>query len=163
MPPVRQPKPRTIVSLPYSWRVLLNGWKWLRPRARLRPMIRQAQRGWNRGAYLVTTIGALRRVPYAAQLARRADPRPFPRRQPGRAATASKVPNITPDAKAGIGNWSADDIVTVLTDGTTPNFDEVGGSMAEVVRNTARLSEEDRRAIAVYLQSVPPVSGPKRK
>ena len=32
--------------------------------------------------------------------------------------------------------------------------------MAEVVKNTARLTPEDRRAIAVYLQSVPPVSGP---
>jgi hypothetical protein len=61
---------------------------------------------------------------------------------------------------AGIGNWSADDIVTMLTDGTTPDFDEVGGSMAEIVKNTARLSEADRRAIAVYLQSVPPLPPP---
>ena len=73
------------------------------------------------------------------------------------------MPNITSDPEAGIGYWSTDDIVTMLTDGTTPNFDEVGGSMAEIVKNTARLSEEDRRAIAIYLQSVPPVSGPKRK
>jgi hypothetical protein len=51
----------------------------------------------------------------------------------------------------------------MLTDGTTPNFDEVGGSMAEIVRNTAKLSEEDRRAIAIYLQSVPAVPGPERK
>ena len=73
------------------------------------------------------------------------------------------VPNITPDPKAGIGNWSEDDIVQVLTDGQTPDFDEVAGSMAEVVRNTARLTPEDRHAIAVYLQSVPPVSGPEPK
>ena len=74
-----------------------------------------------------------------------------------------QAPNITSDPKAGIGNWSTDDIVTVLTDGTTPNFDEVGGSMAEIVKNTAKLNEEDRRAIAAYLQSVPPISGPERK
>ena len=74
-----------------------------------------------------------------------------------------RAPNITSDPKAGIGNWSTDDIVTMLTDGTTPNFDEVGHSMAEIVKNTAKLNEEDRRAIAAYLQSVPPISGPERK
>ena len=60
------------------------------------------------------------------------------------------VPNITPDPKTGIGNWSEDDIVTLLTDGQTPDFDVVGGAMAEIVRNTARLTEADRHAIAVY-------------
>ena len=65
--------------------------------------------------------------------------------------------------KPGSATGASDDIVTVLTDGTTPDFDEVGGSMAEIVKNTARLTEEDRRAIAAYLQSVPPMSGPERK
>ena len=51
----------------------------------------------------------------------------------------------------------------MLTDGHTPDFDEVGGGMAEIVKNTARLSEEDRRAIAIFLQSVPAVSSPEQK
>ena len=62
---------------------------------------------------------------------------------------------ITPDKKSGIGDWSEEDIVGVLTDGHTPDFDFVSGAMAEIVRNTARLSEADRQAIAVYLESVP--------
>ena len=66
-----------------------------------------------------------------------------------------------PDRKTGIGNWSEDDIIGVLTDGHTPDLDFVGGAMAEVVKNTARLSEEDRRAIAVFLQAVPAVSSQK--
>ena len=63
--------------------------------------------------------------------------------------------NITPDPQTGIGNWSEDDIVGVLTDGHTPDFDFVGGAMNEIVKNTARLTAEDRRAIAVYLLSIP--------
>ena len=63
------------------------------------------------------------------------------------------MPNITPDRETGIGNWSEDDIVGVLTDGQTPDFDFVGGAMAEVVKSTARLTDADRRAIAVYLKS----------
>jgi len=33
--------------------------------------------------------------------------------------------------------------------------------MADIVKNTARLSEADRRAIAVFLQSVPAVASQK--
>ena len=65
------------------------------------------------------------------------------------------MPNITQDTKTGIGNWSEQDIVGVLTDGHTPDFDFVAGPMAEIVKNTMRLTEEDRRAIAVFLRSVP--------
>ena len=69
--------------------------------------------------------------------------------------------NITPDRETGIGKWSLDDIIGVLTSGRTPDFDFVGGAMAEIVNNTARLSAEDRRAIAVFLQSVPAVASQK--
>jgi mono/diheme cytochrome c family protein len=65
------------------------------------------------------------------------------------------APNITPDAKTGIGSWSEDDIASLLKDGNTPDGDFVGGAMGEIVRNTARLTEADRRAIAAYLKTVP--------
>lgn len=64
-----------------------------------------------------------------------------------------KVPNITPAAL----KWSEDEIVEYLTSGFTPEFDSVGGHMAHVVDNMARLPESDRRAIAAYLKKVPPV------
>jgi mono/diheme cytochrome c family protein len=66
-----------------------------------------------------------------------------------------KAPNITPDAKSGIGDWSEDDVLDLLKDGQTPDGDFVGGAMAEIVRNTNRLTEADRRAIAAYLKALP--------
>lgn len=63
------------------------------------------------------------------------------------------IPNLTPHAE-GL-TWTEDEIVTFLTDGTTPDFDVVGGSMAEVVSNTSKLSADDRAAIAAYLKAVP--------
>ena len=57
--------------------------------------------------------------------------------------------------KAGIGNWREEDIIGVLTDGRTPDLEFVGGAMKEVVKSTSRLTGEDRRAIAVYLRSIP--------
>ena len=72
-----------------------------------------------------------------------------------------KVPNVTSDA-TGLADWSEADIANLLTTGLKPNFDSVGGSMTAVVRNTAKLSDADRKAIAAYIASLPPVdSGAK--
>ncbi|THD83195.1 c-type cytochrome [Aliigemmobacter aestuarii] len=64
-----------------------------------------------------------------------------------------RTPNITPAAL----NWSEADIVAYLTSGFTPEYDSVGGHMAHVVDNFARLPEADRQAVAAYLKRVPPV------
>ena len=64
-----------------------------------------------------------------------------------------RIPNITP-GKLG---WTAGDIVQYLTTGFTPDYDSVGGHMAHVVENMARLPESDRLAVAEYLLAVPNV------
>lgn len=63
------------------------------------------------------------------------------------------IPNITP-AKL---DWSAGDIAEYLSSGFTPDYDSAGGQMADVVRNTSQLPDEDRRAIAAYLKRVPAI------
>ena len=65
-----------------------------------------------------------------------------------------RIPNITP-GDAGIGSWSAADIEYYLESGFTPEFDTVGGTMVAVQENMAKLSKEDRAAIAAYLRAVP--------
>jgi mono/diheme cytochrome c family protein len=66
-----------------------------------------------------------------------------------------RVPGIDPGSL----DWSEADIAEVLKSGFTPDFDVVGGPMAEVVRNgTSRLSDDDRAAIAAYLKAVPAVA-----
>lgn len=68
-------------------------------------------------------------------------------------AGEGRIPNIT---SAGL-SWSAADIAEYLKSGFTPDFDTAGGAMAEVVKNTALLTDNDRAAIAAYLKAVPPV------
>ncbi len=113
---------------------------------------------WNRGAYLVqaaghcgechtprNVLGAPRsRLAYAG----RTDD-----------AEGTIVPNITPDEKTGIGDWSRDDIVTYLETGMRPDGDTAEGLMAEVIDNSLQhLRSEDLAAIAVYLQALPAIS-----
>jgi mono/diheme cytochrome c family protein len=64
------------------------------------------------------------------------------------------VPNITPESSSS-GQWSQSDIAEFLKSGFTPEFDSAGGAMAAVVKNTGRLSDDDRAAIAAYLKAVP--------
>ena len=159
-PAVKQSNRAHDVAFPFSWRFLQNGWKLLffSP-GPFRPAPERGE-AYNRGAYLVTAL---------AHCSECHTPRNwFGATQPSRflAGTAhgpdgKAVPNITQDSETGIGKWSDDDIVTLLKDGQTPDFDFVGGAMAEVVKNTAQLTNADRHAIAVFLQSVPAVRSPR--
>ena len=52
-------------------------------------------------------------------------------------------------------DWSEAEIAAYLEDGFSPDFDTAGGGMAAVIKNAARLTDEDRAAIAAYLKAVP--------
>ncbi|MEK9677895.1 MAG: cytochrome c [Rhodospirillaceae bacterium] len=69
----------------------------------------------------------------------------------------ASVPNITPDPDTGIGKWSHQAIMDVLDGGMMPDGDFVGGAMTEVSENLAKISKKDRKAIAVYIKSLPPI------
>ncbi|MCR9214692.1 MAG: cytochrome c [Proteobacteria bacterium] len=68
------------------------------------------------------------------------------------------VPNITPDMTTGIGDWSRGDLISFMKNGLKPDFDDVQGSMMEVIdHGTSKLTDEDLGAIADYLKSIPPI------
>ena len=65
-------------------------------------------------------------------------------------------PNLTPDKATGLGNWTAAQIITAITTGMTPQGRKLAPSMPyDAYKN---LTKSDARAIAAYLQSLPPVS-----
>jgi mono/diheme cytochrome c family protein len=66
-------------------------------------------------------------------------------------------PNITTDNESGIGTWSLAEIVALMKTGFLPDFDGVGGEMAEVQRNLARLTADDQSAMAEYLKTLPAI------
>lgn len=155
LPAVRQPNRAHEVVFPLSWRFWQTGWKLLFfKEGPFRPAP-QRSAAYNRGAYLVTALAHCGECHTRRNRLGASDPSGFLAGTPD-GPDGKKVPNITQDKKTGIGDWSEDDIVGVLTDGHKPDFDFVAGAMGEVVKSTARLTEEDRRAIAVFLKTVPP-------
>jgi mono/diheme cytochrome c family protein len=65
-------------------------------------------------------------------------------------------PNLTPDAKTGLGVWTEADIVAAITTGVRPDGRELAPAMPW--RGYAALTPGDASAIAAYLKSLPPVS-----
>jgi mono/diheme cytochrome c family protein len=63
--------------------------------------------------------------------------------------------NLTPDKDTGIGGWTIDQIITAFTTGVRPD----GRILAPVMpwAHYAELETSDKRAIAVYLKTLPPV------
>ena len=153
-PAVRQADRRHDVPFPVSWRFLQTGWKLLffKP-GPFRPAPERSL-AYNRGAYLVTALAHCGECHTPRNLLGASDPSGFLAGTPD-GPDGKKVPNITQDKETGIAKWSESDIVGLLTDGHTPDFDFASGAMGEVVKNTARLTDEDRRAIAVFLKTVP--------
>jgi mono/diheme cytochrome c family protein len=117
------------------------------------PMISDPSKSarWHRGAYLTNAVAhcaechSPRNALGAIVESKRFAGGPAPDGQGG-------TPNITSKR---LKNWTVEDIAAMLADGTTPDADFVGGSMAEVVANTAQLSKDDRLAIGEYIKSLP--------
>ena len=61
-----------------------------------------------------------------------------------------KVPNLLETVE----KWSAEEMEEYLSTGFTPDFDVVGGHMAEVIESTRLLSYDDRIAIFNYLKAL---------
>ena len=157
IPPVKRANRAHDVGAPFGWRWTVGVWKFLHfDEGPMQPdPTRTAE--WTRGSYLVNALshcgechtprnvmGALDKDMHMAGTAE----------GPG----GELVPNITPHPVTGIGDWSEGDIVTLLRDGTKPDYDDVAGSMAEAIRDgLSALTEADLKAIAGYLKALPPI------
>jgi len=157
VPPVAEPSKPHAVGFPFNIRRSLGGWKLLF--VDQKPFVPDPAKSaeWNRGAYLVEGPGhcsechSPRNVIGGIKAAERYAGGPDPEGK-------GWVPNITPHAD-GIGSWKEAEIAEFLKTGLTPQFDSAGGSMAEVIENTSRLTDGDRAAMANYIASLPPRPG----
>ena len=147
------------LPFPFNMRRLLGGWKLLfldgKP---FQPDGTQSAQ-WNRGAYLVNGPGhcaechSPRNALGGIEAGKRFSGGPNPEGK-------GFIPNIT---QARLKSWSVSDIASLLSDGLTPDGDSGGSSMTPVIKNTSQLSKEDREAMAVYIKSLAPIEGARRK
>ena len=140
-----------------SFRPLLRDWKAGRFSPGALPEDPAKSPQWNRGAYLARALGhcgechtprGLLGAPRAGRYLSGSRDGPEGR----------KVPNITPDPATGIGNWTEADLFAFLSTGRRPDGGYPGAFMLEVLGTSIMpLTDYDRRALAIYLRSLPPV------
>jgi mono/diheme cytochrome c family protein len=157
LPPDPHPNREHEVRWPYGWRFLITFWKWLffEPGPMAPDPVTDAE--LNRGAYLVLAMGHCGEchTPRNAFGALESD---MTLAGTSTGPGGGAIPNITPDPQTGIGDWSADDLDTLLSLGMAPDGDFVGSEMGEVVENTtSRLTATDRKAMITFLKALPPI------
>ena len=156
LPSVSGRPPEHDLAFPFSIRRLVGGWKFLFFDGETFTPDPSKSPQWNRGAYLVNGPGhcaechSPRNALGAIIAAQRFAGGPNPEGK-------GWVPNIT---QAKLGEWKEADIAYLLETGMTLDGDSVGDSMTDVTNNTGKLSDEDRKAMAVYIKSLAPVEGP---
>jgi mono/diheme cytochrome c family protein len=65
------------------------------------------------------------------------------------------APNITKDTRIGLGSWSVDDIATYLKTGHNQTSAATGLMAEEINLSTTKVSDQDLKAIAIYLKDRP--------
>jgi mono/diheme cytochrome c family protein len=147
------------LRFPFGFRPLLRGWQLLFFDPGTFQPDPQRSEIWNRGAYIVNGPGHCSECHTPRNLLG------GPERDRFLAGTrdgpdGKPVPNITPDAEDGIGNWSKSDLTFALKTSILPDGDVLGGAMAEVVKEaTSHWTDQDREAVAEYLFTVEPLKG----
>lgn len=64
-------------------------------------------------------------------------------------------PNLTSDPETGLGKWTEQEIITAFTRGITPDGTRLIPTMP--YNDFAQLTQQDQHAVAVFLQSLPPI------
>lgn len=143
------------LHFPFNVRAMMRGWNMMFFSPAPYADTAGKSAAWNRGAYLVNGPGHCGACHTAKNLfgADKATA------LTGAALQGWYAPDLTGDAQAGLGSWSANDIVEYL--GTGRNAHSIAsGPMAEAVENsTSQMNENDLRAIATYLKDLPASRG----
>jgi alcohol dehydrogenase (quinone), cytochrome c subunit len=111
---------------------------------------------WNRGAYLVEGLGhcGACHTPRGWAFQEKAFDAGGASFLQGAELDAWSAPNLRGDLRTGLGAWSPNDIMTLMKTGHNDRT-TVFGSMLDVINNsTPYLTDEDLRAMAVYLRSL---------
>ncbi|MEK1896859.1 MAG: molybdopterin cofactor-binding domain-containing protein [Rhizobium sp.] len=149
--PVAEKAPETKLKFPYSIRAMMAGWNALFLKAEPFKYVQARDAQWNRGAYLVETLGHCSachtdRNVLGAEKSGGA-------RLSGGFADGWEAPALNAFAKGPVG-WTADAFYDYLRTGHSRDHGSAAGPMAHVVEVMQPLPDTDIRAMATYLASL---------
>lgn len=154
--PVDGKPPETRLPFPFNIRLSMMAWNALYLNSSPFKPDPAKDAEWNRGAYLALSLGHCgtchtpRGITMAEDVSRLFG---------GGDLGTWYAPNITSDPNSGIGAWSVDELASYMRDGRADGRGQAAGPMAEAIDHSLRhLRDDDLKAIAAYLHTVPPVT-----
>jgi mono/diheme cytochrome c family protein len=148
-PAVNYTPPENHLPFPLNIRSAVGGWNLLFLDSQEFKADPGQSAEWNRGAYLVTGLGHCGGC-HTPKNALGADKSKQLLR--GGDLETWVAPDLTANARTGLGDWSLEDIGEYLHTGRNARA-AAGGPMADVIAySTSLMSDEDRHAIAIYLK-----------
>jgi mono/diheme cytochrome c family protein len=153
--PVSDQPPASKLRFPFNQRWTLRGWKFFFLGTTPYRENPDKSAEWNRGAYLVQGLAHCGEchTPRNLALARKQS-----KELSGGDVDGWKAWNITPDAKTGIGNWTADALADYLSTGSARGHGSATGSMREAIDlSFSKLEPSDIQAIVTYVRSLSPI------
>ena len=153
--PVRRAVDVNQLRFPFNLRFMMRGWNMLFFRPALYAHNAGKGAAWNRGAYIANGPAHCGTC-HTAKTMMGSDK--------GMALSGASLqgwfaPDLTGDRNAGLGGWSAAQVVEYLKTGRNTHS-IASGPMSEVVEHsTAQMNDADLRAVAVYLKDLPASDG----
>jgi mono/diheme cytochrome c family protein len=151
--PVQAPAPANTLVFPFNQRYLMAFWSaFFNPDKRFEPNADRSPE-WNRGAYLTEAMGHCGECHTPRNLGMALDQR---NKFAGAVQAGWRAYNITPDANAGVGTWSDQDLHQYLSLGHADGRGTASGPMGEAVdESLSHLTAGDVAAVVTYLRTVP--------
>jgi len=151
-PPTRYVAPENRLIFPLNFRFFVSFWNLLFLDSETYVRDPDKSEAWNRGAYLVSGPGHCSGCHTPKNiLGADKGSEDFQ----GGVLDEWTAPDLTANARIGLGGWTEADIAEYLKTGRN-RHSGAGGAMADVVvYSTSHLSDADRAAIATYLKSLP--------
>jgi nicotinate dehydrogenase subunit B len=150
-PPIHRENARSQLTFPFNLRPLMAGWNFLFNRAGPTTLDPARSAEWNRGRYLVDSLGHCGACHTPRNL--------LGAEKGGSAYLAGGVaegwdaPALTELSAAPV-PWSEETLFAYLRTGASPNHGVAAGPMAPVVEELKALPDSDIRAMAIYLASL---------
>ena len=157
LPAVKQTNQAHELRWPYNTQAALAVWRALYFSPGASVTRTDASPEWNRGAYLVQTLGHCSAC-HGSRNALGAVSAQAPNSAFGGGLMPDGrwyAPSLLDEGEASVAAWPMQDIVSLLKTGVSPQA-SVSGPMAEVVQHsTQHLTEADLQAMALYLKEIP--------
>ncbi|CAB3805947.1 Alcohol dehydrogenase (quinone), cytochrome c subunit [Pararobbsia alpina] len=156
--PVARPNEPPQVPFPFNQRWTLTFWKWLfMPKGGPYRAHPEHDAQWNRGAYLVQSLGhcGACHTPRGVAFQERGYDEASPHYLAGGVNDHWFAANLTGDPGSGLGRVPADDLVSFLKTGHGGGLVAYGSMVEQIEDSSQYLNDDDLRAIASYLKSLP--------